>query len=145
MLNRFKLSTQLNLAFGIIIFLLVAISLISYSGLNSTYKGFTEYRGLARDTNLAGRVQANMLSMRLAVLSFINSRSDTAIQTFDERRAKMKEFLEQASVEIQAPSRARLVQEAKTEVQSYEMLLPMLLTYLKKETMWFPPNLILRV
>ncbi len=120
MLKKFKLSTQLNLGFGIIVFLLVTISLISYTGLNSTYKGFTEYRGLARDTNLAGRVQANMLTMRLAVLSFINTRSDAAIQTFDERRAKMKEFLELASVEIQEPSRARLVQEAKTEVQSYE-------------------------
>lgn len=120
MLKNLKLSTQLNLGFGIIVFLLVTISLISYTGLNSTYKGFTEYRGLARDTNLAGRVQANMLSMRLAALSFINTGSGASIQEFDERRDNMKEFLELASVEIQEPSRARLVKEARSEVQSYE-------------------------
>lgn len=120
MLKKLNLSTQLNVGFGVIVLLLVVISLISYSGLNNTYTGFTEYRGLARDTNLAGRVQANMLTMRLSVLSFLNTRSEASIKNFEERRDLMKKFLEEASVEIQEPSRAQLVKEAKSEVRDYE-------------------------
>jgi methyl-accepting chemotaxis protein len=120
MLKKLNLNTQLNVGFGVIVLLLVTISLISYSGLNNTYTGFTEYRGLARDTNLAGRVQANMLTMRLSVLSFLNTRSEASIKNFEERRDLMKKFLEEASVEIQEPSRAQLVKEAKSEVSDYE-------------------------
>ncbi|MAC47083.1 MAG: chemotaxis protein [Oceanospirillum sp.] len=120
MLKNLKLSTQLNLGFGAIVLLMAIISIISYSGLNSTYKGFTEYRDLARDTNLSSRVQANMLSTRLAVLSFINTRSDADIQVFNERRDTMNEYLDKAIIEIQQPSRLSLIKEVKQEVLSYE-------------------------
>ena len=120
MIKKMKLRTQLGAGFGLIVALMVIISVISFTGLQSTYQGFTEYRGLARDTNLAGRVQANMLSMRLAVLSFINTRSDSALETFEVRKNKMKQFLEQARVEIQKPERAALIREASQEVQTYE-------------------------
>lgn len=112
MIKTMKLRTQLGAGFGLVVALLVIIPVISFTGLQSTYQGFTEYRGLARDTNLAGRVQANMLSMRLAVLSFINTRSDSALETFEARKNKMKQFLEQARVEIQKPERAALIREA---------------------------------
>ncbi|MBB1485102.1 methyl-accepting chemotaxis protein [Oceanospirillum sediminis] len=120
MIKTMKLRTQLGAGFGLVVSLLVIISMISFMGLKSTYQGFTEYRELARDTNLAGRVQANMLSMRLAVLGFINTRSDSALETFETRKNKMEQFLEQARVEIQKPERAALIREASQEVQTYE-------------------------
>lgn len=120
MIKNMKLSSQLGSGFGLMIILLIIISVIAFSGLKSTYQGFTEYRELARDTNLAGRVQANMLSMRLAVLSFINTRSDAALATFESRKEKMEAFLEQARSEIQQPQRAALVREASQEVKIYE-------------------------
>jgi|GEM_PF-757080 len=119
MFKNLKLSAQLNVSFGAILGLVVILSIVSYNGLNSTYKGFVEYRGLAKDTNLAGRVQANMLIMRLSVLKFLNTRSDDAVVQFNERKAKMSEFLEQAKVEIQEPTRAKLVTEVASEVGEY--------------------------
>jgi len=115
-----KLNTQLRVSFGLMVLLLVITSSISYVGLEKTYTGFVEYRGLAKDTNLAGRVQANMLMMRLSVLSFINSRSEEKIETFDKRRGKMEEFLQQAQVDIQDPARARLIDEIEEEVDVYK-------------------------
>lgn len=120
MFANLKLSMQLNVGFGAILALLVFISAVAYSGLSGTYQGFTEYRGLAKDTNLSGRVQANMLMMRLSVLNFLNTRSDTAVVQFNERKDKMKNFLDEASVEIQEPRRAQLVAEVISEVRSYE-------------------------
>ncbi|WP_028774980.1 methyl-accepting chemotaxis protein [Shewanella waksmanii] len=119
MLQKLKLNMQLYVSFGLILTLLLISSLIAYQGLSSTYSGFVEYRGLARDTNLAGRVQANMLMMRLSVLSFLNTRSNTAVEQFTERKDKMETFLAEAKVEIQAPQRAALISEVNTEVGDY--------------------------
>ena len=120
MLNNFKLNTQLQLAFGLMIALLIITSTISYTGLSKTYNGFVEYRGLAKDTNLAGRVQANMLMMRLSVLGYINTHSEDKITEYNERVEKMKTFLQQAEVEIKNPKRAELVGKVINEVGTYE-------------------------
>lgn len=120
MLNKFKLNTQLKISFGLILSLLIVTSIIAYIGLAKTYSGFVEYRGLAKDTNLAGRVQANMLMMRLSVLSFINTRSEKSVEQFDERHKKMDKFLQVAKVEIQQPKRKKLVSEIISEVKIYE-------------------------
>lgn len=115
-----KLNTQLKISFGMILGLLIITSIIAFTGLSKTYNGFVEYRGLAKDTNLAGRVQANMLTMRLSVISFINTRSEKNIEQFNERHDKMAIFLDQAKVEIQDVNRAKLVSEVVSEVGTYE-------------------------
>ncbi|WP_086930152.1 HAMP domain-containing methyl-accepting chemotaxis protein [Agarilytica rhodophyticola] len=119
MFENLKLNTLLMLSFGSILMLVFVISLVAYSGLKNGHDSFVDYRGLARDTNLAGRVQANMLSMRLSVLKFINTRSQAAIDEFELRSKKMKKFLQEAKSEIQEPSRARLVKDVDSEVDDY--------------------------
>lgn len=120
MFKNMKLNMQLNFGFGLILVLLLITSVIAYQGLSKTYSGFVEYRGLAKDTNLAGRVQANMLTMRLSVLSFLNTRSESSIEQFGQRRDKMETFLAEAKVEIQNPKRAQLVTEVTAEVDVYK-------------------------
>ena len=119
MLANLKLKTQLYLSFGLVLVLLVIISLTTMSGFNNLSNGFIEYRELARDTNLAGRVQANLLTMRLAVLNYVNTQSEHAIKQYDERKAKMQQFLQQAQTEIQNPERAALVNRIVAETDSY--------------------------
>jgi methyl-accepting chemotaxis protein len=121
MFTNAKLNTQLQCSFGSIIVLLIITSAIAYTGLSKTFNGFVEYRGLARDTNLAGRVQANMLMMRLSVLGFINTRAEDKIEQFNERAEKMKSFLREAEIEIQAPKRAELIAKIVGEVSTYEV------------------------
>lgn len=120
MFNNINLRSLLSMAFGAILSLVVIISVVAYIGLKGEHDSFIEYRGLARDTNLAGRVQANMLMMRLSVLKFINTRSDSAVDTFNNRSSKMIGFLEEAKAEIQEPSRAKLVSEISVEVTEYQ-------------------------
>ncbi|PKG81039.1 hypothetical protein CXF85_19955 [Colwellia sp. 75C3] len=119
MFQKMKLNMQLNFSFGIILIILLITSLVAYQGLSKTYDGFVDYRGLAKDTNLAGRVQANMLTMRLSVLSFLNTRKKSSIEQFDQRQEKMDVFLQQAKVEIKDPKRAQLVTEVTSEVAIY--------------------------
>ena len=120
MFSRLKLSTQLYTSFGLVLLLLAVISATSLVGFNRIHDRFNEYRGLARETNLAGRVQANMLMMRLAVLNFINTQSDASVTQYQERKRQMKDFLQEAEKEIQTPDRATLIKRIVSEMDDYE-------------------------
>ncbi|NTS78035.1 MCP four helix bundle domain-containing protein [Catenovulum sp. SM1970] len=120
MFERLSLSKQLNIAFSSIILLLVVISFIAYLGLSGGFTSFTEYRGLARDTNLAGRVQANLLMVRLNVLKYIKSDSQEVLESYQQRLGKTKEFLNTALKEIQKPERAKNVKASVALIEEYE-------------------------
>ncbi len=61
MFKKLSLSKKLYYGFASVILLLIIISLLSYKTISNSSEEFTAYRGLARETNLSGRVQANML------------------------------------------------------------------------------------
>ncbi|WNO11039.1 methyl-accepting chemotaxis protein [Teredinibacter sp. KSP-S5-2] len=115
-----KLIQQLNVGFGLILALLIIVALIAYNGFSNGYSNFVEYRSLATDTNLAGRVQANMLMMRLSVLGFINTGSEESVAQYHSRKDKMKQFLSEAKSEIVDPKRAGLISDVATGVDEYE-------------------------
>lgn len=119
MFKKLNLSIQLNVAFGAILLLLIVISLVSYNGLNQSYKNFMAYRELAKTANLAGQVQENMLLMRLAVLEFVNTGSEASVSDFNERQQTMEVLLDDAVSEITQAERAELVASAKGEVGDY--------------------------
>lgn len=120
MLKNLTLKAALNLAFGSLIAVLVLLSLVAYQGLTKTYDGFTDYRTLARDTNLAGRVQANMLSMRLAAFGFINTGDSKRINEYQQRKQATDTFLDQAKKEITSPERAHLISQIQSEILDYD-------------------------
>ena len=120
MLKNLTLKATLNLAFGSLIAVLVLLSLVAYQGLTKTYDGFTGYRELARDSNLAGRVQANMLSMRLAAFGFINTGDSKRINEYQQRKQATDTFLDQAKKEITSSERARLISQIQSEIQDYD-------------------------
>lgn len=114
-----KLSAKLALGFGIVLLLLLALAGVSTLSLNDSSEGFAEYRGLARDSNLSGRLQANMLMVRLAVKDYIITASDDSLEQFNAYFAKMRGFMDEAQKEIQKPERAAFVDEADEEVKQY--------------------------
>lgn len=111
---------QINLSFGLVIVLLFVVSIIAYSGLSSTYSQFLEYRSLADHSNLAGRIQGNMLAMRLSVLGYVNEKSDSKIEEFEDRKIKMHEFLSEAKTDIEDEKSSKIISEILSEVVIYE-------------------------
>ncbi|GHG05147.1 HAMP domain-containing methyl-accepting chemotaxis protein [Thalassotalea marina] len=120
MFDNLKLNAQLKLSFGLILSLLIITSVIAVTGLSNVYNGFVDYRGLAVNTNLSSRLQANMLMMRLAVLKYINTQDEKALADFEDREAKMSGFLREAQKGISKPERARLVDNIVAEVDDYK-------------------------
>ncbi|MBF0334685.1 MAG: Tar ligand binding domain-containing protein, partial [Alphaproteobacteria bacterium] len=70
-LANIRVATKVYGGFGTVLALLVVVAVVAFFGLNGANDNFGDYRGLARQTNAAGRVQANMLETRLQVKNFI--------------------------------------------------------------------------
>ena len=115
-----SLSKKLGFGFIFILILLAIVSFISYSTIDSASDNFVTYRGLARDTNLMGRVQANMLMVRMNVKDFIITGSDKDKKQYADYVGKTTGFMEEAQKEIQNPTRARLVDQADDALKDYE-------------------------
>ena len=120
MFKNLKISTLLSLGFGAILLVMATISLVSISGLNTAVDGFQDYRGLARDTNLAGRVQANMLMVRLYVKDFLKTGSKESVDKYQQRLTEAKELVARAENEIKKPERAANVKVVADSVVDYE-------------------------
>ena len=120
MFKNMKVSSMLSIGFGAVLMVMVTISMISMSGLNNAIDGFQDYRGLARDTNLSGRVQANMLMVRLYVKDFFKTGSPESVENYQQRLKIAKELIATAEKEIQKPERAANVKIVVDSVGDYE-------------------------
>jgi len=119
-INNAKIGARIYLGFGLVVSLLVLVAAISIWSFTGTKNTFGKYREIARDTNLVGRLQANMLMTRLGVKDFVISGTDQSITAVEERLAKTKEFLEQARVEINDPARAEGIGQIAESIDDYE-------------------------
>lgn len=120
MLKNISLAKTLSLSFSFVLLLLAIVGFISSYTINTASDGFSHYRALARDTNLMGRVQANMLMVRMNVKDFIITGSDKDKKQYDEYLVKTIGFMEEAKKEIQNPKRAALVKKADIALKEYQ-------------------------
>ena len=119
-MKNLSLAKKLIFGFSTVLILLAVVAVVGFQALGSSTEGFGEYRGLARDTNLSGRVQANMLMVRMNVKDYIITASDKDKQQYRDYMEKTTGFLNTAKQEIQKPERARLVQDATDMLIKYE-------------------------
>lgn len=119
-LHKMKLSNQLNIGFGAVLVLLAIISLFSYIGLNTGYSNFKEYRGLARDTNLAGLLRANMLLVQLNAQKYKRTSTPEVLKKYNARVVKLEAYLETAETEITDPERAENIAQSSVLIKDYK-------------------------
>ncbi|PKG82474.1 two-component system sensor histidine kinase/response regulator [Colwellia sp. 75C3] len=119
MFDSIKLSTLLALGFGLLVSILILTSTLSFSALSDGNEGFKQYRLLARDTNLAGRLQANMLFVRLYVKEFFKTGSQTSVVNYQSRLAKLNQFLKEAEQEIIQVERTKKIAVISDSINDY--------------------------
>ena len=119
MLRNLALRNKMIIGFGSVIVLLMVVAFVSWNAINGSSEGFMQYRGLARDTNLSGRLQANMLMVRMNVKDFLITGSDLDKKQYAEYMEKMRTFLEEAKKEIQNPERAANIKKVDEAVLTY--------------------------
>lgn len=120
MVKKMSVGKKISLGFAVILVLTVVVAFAAFWGLGVAADGFTDYREMARDTNLAGRLQANMLMVRMNVKDFIITGSDKDLQQYNEYLVKMKDFLAEAQREIKNPKRAAIIDNVEAEIKEYQ-------------------------
>ncbi|MCG7498776.1 methyl-accepting chemotaxis protein [Vibrio sp. Of7-15] len=120
MFNQLKLGTKIALGFGICLLLMTLSSLVSYQGLSQSEKSFNDYRHLAKETNLAGRLQANLLLIRMSVKSYIISHDEKYLTEYNDRKKVIESLIQQSHQLIDTPSRSKLIREAQQNIQTYD-------------------------
>jgi len=111
---------QIGIGYAAVLLLLLIVSITAYLGLNGAVGGFTDYRQLARDANLAGRVQANMLMVELEANRFLTLQTEEIVDVFNKRFDLVQELSAEATREIKDPERARMVELVVQELGNYE-------------------------
>ncbi len=110
----------MGLGFGIVLALLSSVLAVSIYALTKTDEGIKEYRTLASDTNLAGRLQANMLMVRLYVKDFIISNNENDLERYNHYVSSMHQFINEAEKSMTSEERAKIVNYIKSSVITYE-------------------------
>jgi signal transduction histidine kinase/DNA-binding response OmpR family regulator len=91
-----SISTKVLAGFGVVIFLLIGISIVSFVSLLEADRHFKDYRALARQTVAEGRVQANMLMTRIFAKNFVINPSLENIKGVEQRATTTLEMIEVA-------------------------------------------------
>jgi methyl-accepting chemotaxis protein len=120
MLNDLKLGKKIGIGFGICLLLLVIASSVAYWGLKSADSGFVSYRSLARLSNISGRLQANLLIVRMDVKNYLLSNEEKFLETYNERTALLQTLLNEAKQSIKQSERRRYIIDTENDLQAYE-------------------------
>ncbi len=120
MFRRISIKQKIALGFGIIILLLFVTTVVGMRALFSASQGFKSYRNLARETNMSGRIQANMLMVRMNVKDFQITGSNLDIRQYEGYLAKMKRFIGEAKATSLDSIRIEGVKYIEESAQKYE-------------------------
>lgn len=118
-MKNLPIGLKLMIGFGAVLILLLTSGGAAYYYLSDNLDSFKSYRGLARDTNLMGRVQANLLMVRMNAKDFLITDSAKDIAEYDQYMGLTDTFMQEALTEIKNPERASLVKEASELLVSY--------------------------
>ncbi len=84
MLKNMKVSVKLILGFSLVLILTIIIAIQGLISISNSSDGFVEYRELAREANIAGRIQANLLKSRLDGKKFLETGSQEVLKNYNE-------------------------------------------------------------
>lgn len=117
--TNMKVGIKISVGFAIILVLLSAVALQSYLGLSGANKAFSQYRSYAIQTNQLGRIQANLLSARLAAKDFIISNTDEAATSVRERIATTAALIEESTALFERESAIETITSAAGHIAAY--------------------------
>jgi methyl-accepting chemotaxis protein len=120
MLNRISMRKRMTVGFALVVMLLFLSTIIGIRALYVASQGFKSYRSLARETNLSGRIQANMLMVRMNVKDFQITGSDNDISQYDGYLKKLKSFTDEADNAITDSARFEGLKFIEGSSKEYE-------------------------
>ncbi len=118
-MKNMKTAKKIMFGFGMVLVLLVGISIVGYYTLQGASHGLERYRQIARNTNTLGRVQANLLMVRMNAKDFLITGSDKDIKELEDYKKIVFEQIAVADQNMKNPERKRIVKGLETQMQEY--------------------------
>jgi len=121
-MKHWTVGRRISAGFGIVLVVLGAVAFFGYAGLHEAFLEFGEYRGDARHSNLAGRIQANYLEMRVAAKDLVLFKTQESIKRYHTRKDKLIEFVRQGLEQVKEPERLAMLKEIDARIPQHVAL-----------------------
>ena len=131
MFKNYSVGKKISLGFASILILLCVTSAIAYWSLSTSADGFTGYREM-HNTNVAGRVQANLLSERLNVKDYLLNETSGNAEEFRDLWTTVVELMDEAQKEITDPEQATKIRQTAANLKEYDEGFRQLTVYVKE-------------
>jgi methyl-accepting chemotaxis protein len=141
MLKNLSIKMKLILSFLIVSILVALLAAYNLIGLNKSSDGFSNYRGLAKDSLLVSTVQANMLMMRINVLDYLNNQNNQNIAEFNKYHKISTDTLKTALEEITDSKRVTKVKEIEDFLNKYKATFQDIISLINKRNEIIKNNL----
>ncbi len=103
MLKNLNFKRRLQIGFGTLITLIVILGLVSFFSISTASKSFSKYRSIARTTNITGRIQSNMLKLRMTVKNFQVNGDSVFIEDYKTVYKLLEKLINEGIQEITDP------------------------------------------
>ena len=135
MFGTMKLSVKLYSGFLVVLVLLAILGATGFLAIESASDGFSDYRRKARQSNLIGRLQANMLMVRMSVKDFVLTGSEANVKEFNDRFAEVNTFIQEAKEDINNPVLRKMIEETETHTRDYQKAFEQVIEFRTKRNM----------
>ena len=119
--KNMKVSRKIGLGTGAILVFLIALSLVGFFALTNAGDGFSAYRQTARESNALGRIQANLLTARIAVKNFIQNQSEDAIDVVNQRVDALFKLIDDAEALLDEEAKIAQIGESRRQMETYRL------------------------
>lgn len=119
-LKDIRVGKKIGGGFGAVLALLLVIGGVGFMSVQDVGVMFSDYRGLARQTNQYGRVQANLLMVRMGVKDFIIRGDQKAIDMVRQRAKTTEEVIIGAHKLTSDESEIAYIAEMEDDLVGYQ-------------------------
>ncbi|MCY1707545.1 hypothetical protein [Pannonibacter sp. SL95] len=119
MFKNISISAKIFGGFGFILLLLLFISTIASLNLVSGNESFSRYRSIARQTNQAGLIQAELLTMRISVKNFLLQPSTETVLKVKEDAGQARALALELDELVNSPEKKQVARQAVEDLQQY--------------------------
>ncbi|MGR3220743.1 MAG: GAF domain-containing protein, partial [Candidatus Anammoxibacter sp.] len=119
MFKNVSIVTKVGIGFGVLLALLLGVSGVAFFRTKGESDSFGQYRELAGDSILAGRLLANTQHMRFYAKHYLKTGNEKDVKGYHKHKKMMLGFLEEVERNIQKPERIEHVNLFRDLIDGY--------------------------